>query len=169
MARAGDQGQRHGVDDVGADNARGRRPRIQHDQRGNAERASADRRDRDQDAEQHADDDGRNERGLVGQQTDTQPVPGNKPAAEDQGQRRQQQRDAEDERNEILGRSRTEIIKRQEIDGCDRRRHAAQRQAIDNPPIDIAIEAMNQRADRLGRRGIQQIGADGRRRMNTEE
>ena len=57
MAGAGDQRQRHGMGDVGADDAHGRHLGIEHQQGGDADRAGADRRDRNQHAEHRAERD----------------------------------------------------------------------------------------------------------------
>ena len=37
-----------------------------------------------------------------------------------------------------------------------------------NPPVDGAVETMNQRAVALGDRGVEKVGADGRRRRDPE-
>jgi hypothetical protein len=51
----------------------------------------------------------------------------------------------------------------------DRRGHAADREAADDPPIDGLVQAVDQSAGGLGGGGVEQIGADRRRRMNAEK
>jgi len=58
VAEAGDQRQRHGVGDVGADHTRRSELGVQEQQGGDAQRARADRRDRNQHAEDGAGRDG---------------------------------------------------------------------------------------------------------------
>ena len=58
VADAGDQRQRHRMRDVAARDPRHRQLRIEDQQRRRAERAGADRRDRDQHAERGAEQDG---------------------------------------------------------------------------------------------------------------
>ena len=63
VADAGDQRQRYGVGDIGADDAYRRQAWVEEEEGGDAERAGADRRYRHQHAEDGADGDG--DRGLV--------------------------------------------------------------------------------------------------------
>ncbi len=48
-------------------------------------------------------------------------------------------------------------------------RNAAGSKTADNAPVDPAVHAVNSRSGRLGDRGVEQIGSDGRGRMNAEE
>ena len=54
-------------------------------------------------------------------------------------------------------------------DGDRRGRHAAQSEAAHDDPVDGAVEAVHDDAAALGHRGIEQIGADRRRRVDPEQ
>ena len=69
----------------------------------------------------------------------------------------------------MLGGSALQIESREHNKRGDRRRHAADGQETDQSPIDRPGGGMNEGPDRLGRRRVKQIGADGGRGMNAEQ
>ena len=169
MADAGGQRQRHRVGDVGADDARRRQLRIKQDQGGDADGAGADRRDRHQHAEHGADDDGQRRDPLRRQRADPRRVAVDEPVAKHQHQRGGKQRQRQHAGDELARRRAVDVDVAQRPDGQDRQRHAAGGEPPHHAPIDGPVIAMHQAAGGLGRRGVEQVGADRGRRMDAEQ
>ena len=86
MSDAGNERQRHGVRDIGTDDPRDRQLRIEQDQRRDADRAGADRRDRHQHAEDGADQHRETGDPSLGQRADPPRIARDDPVAENQRQ-----------------------------------------------------------------------------------
>ena len=169
MADAGGERQRHRMRDVGADDPRRRQLRIKQDQGGDADGAGADRGDRHQHAEHGADNDGQRRDPLRRQCADARRVAPDDPIAKHQHQRGSKQRQRQHAGNELAGRRAIDVDVTQRPDGQDRHRHAAGGEKPHHAPIDGPVVAVHQAAGGLGRRGIEQVGADRGRRMNPEQ
>ena len=89
-------------------------------------------------------------------------------AAEHQHECGHEQRDAEYQRDQAARGVAVEIEVRQHRQRDQRGRDAAARQPPDHAPVDAARVAVHQAAAGLGGGGIEQVGADGRRRMNAK-
>ena len=169
MPDPGDQRQRHGMCDVGADNAHHRQLRIEQQQSGDADRAGADRGNRNQHAEDRADEHGcaRDRRVVHALHARAQLF--DDLLAEDQRGRGQQQRKTQHRIDQAARRFGREIKLPERQQRQDARGNAAGSEPEHRPPMDGARPAVNEAATGLGRRRIQQIGADGCGRVDAEQ
>ncbi len=169
VANAGDCGERHGVSDVAGHNAQGTKARIKKEEGGDAQRASANRRDGHQyaknDTDQHRD--GANvaldKRILMFTGVAQQFVP------QEDRPGRQEQRKAQRHRHDLTDFLAVPRQLRQDVKCEARRRDATGAETANNLPVDMALAAVCHGATGLGQCRIEQIGAHRRGRRNAEQ
>ena len=167
---AGDPEERGRVEDVGADDLR-HRQRIDEHHHEPEERAAADRRQADDEAEDRADD---HREHLVAPAEDERPVV-RLDAARDE-RLREEAETARDERaadGVALDRLRAVAVvvldQGRDADAGERERARAEEHPERQPRVHGAEPAVADRAERLEDRAVQDVGADGVRRLEAEE
>jgi hypothetical protein len=144
VAEAGDEGQRHGVGDVGADDAARGEIRIEEGQRGHAEGTGADRGNRHQRSQHCADQHGQRRGALLkvgAGGTATGQV--QQALAEEQRGGGQQQGDSEHNRNQPRGSVTLHPELCQHEKGKAGCRYAAQRETSGDGPVNVAVTLMH--------------------------
>ena len=147
VADAGDEGERHGVGDVGGDDAHDRQAGIEQHQHGDAEGAGADRGDGDQNAERRAEGDG-DGKAQFWRQFAMIAGKAEQAAAEDQRQRGEQQHGAQEQRHGVRKAGIGAAGLRDEIERDGGGGDAAEREGADDGPVDVAVEARARRCRR---------------------
>ena len=151
MAKSGHQGQRHRMGHVRSDNADRRKFRVKKVKGGDAQRAGADRRDRDQHAENGADGDGDLAQAALAQRGIVMPAGVvAQLAAEQNGDGGQHEGETK-----AVGDHGTDRIAalgqlRQDVDGDRGGRDAAEGEAAGDRPLDVPFPAVRDRAAGLG-------------------
>ena len=127
-----------------------------------------DRRDRHQHSENHAQHGGENADGRLACAVHEAREAGEQRLAKDKRNRGHDQRDSERRADNSPARLGGRAEMREQEERQQRRRHASIGEAPGDPPIDRAMIGMHRPAADLGDARIEQVGADGGRRMDSE-
>ena len=154
---------------VGADDRHHRQARVEQQQDRDADRAGADRGNRDEHAKHRARHHGQGRSRLVGDMLQPLAIALHDRLAEDQRGGGEQERKAQHQIDDGALRGGIEV----ELPHHQQRHHARGQAAAGEPdhgrPVNAAPQAMHQAAAGLGGRGIEQVGADRRGRVNAEQ